>query len=153
MLDLFSSERPSCVFARNDEEIEIVFYKTEQSHVHLTEFEVELFSFFLKYVLFSWILPQPLFLTNPLFPLNCTFLWFWLRYQMMQKTNCTVLSLLSLLQPSGSSGRQQSFLLIQQPSTWVPEVFGFRSKRVTGIRCQEMLPHETVQDAACGDIW
>lgn len=68
------------------------------------------------------------FFTNPLFPLNYTFLWFWLRYQIMQKTNCTVFSLLSLLQPSGSGGRQQSFLLIQQPSTWVPEVFGFRSE-------------------------
>lgn len=70
MLDLFSSERPSCVFARNYEETEIVFYKTEQGHVHLTEFEVDLFSFFLKYMLFSWILPQPLFFHQPSFPIK-----------------------------------------------------------------------------------
>lgn len=149
-----------------------MFYKIEQGHVHLTEFEVELFYFFLKYFSFSWILPQPLFLTNPLFPLNYTFVRFWLRCQMMQKNNCSLnifqkqkMCCLTSAEPNTSvlsplsffcfcpGGRQHSFLLIQQPSMWIPEVFGVRRERVTGIRCQEMLPRDTVQNAAHGDVW
>lgn len=85
MINLFSRQHSSCVLARNDGKTVTLFYKIEQSHVHLTEFGMELF-FFLKYFFsFYWILPQPLFLTNPLFPLHYTFVRFSSRCQMMPK--------------------------------------------------------------------